>query len=233
MEIGLAIRESLFGSESDDFFTAVKAVGEVYNRLSIECLKQEDYSKTLTYLQKAQNFTQHDPTGKAMTFNNFACYYRQQGKLGISLKYLKRALAIDDTSKEAESHLNICAVLSDMGHHTAALQHAQLALELLEDELFVTSDNATDLTKIKICEGNNANIVDLDRIAMVVIAHYNIGSEHEFLKDSAKSLFWRQKGVGIAEQYLGHEHPMSKALKNSCWSLEQTILSKKLPRISQ
>lgn len=233
MEIGLAMRESLYGSGSDELFAALKAVGQIYNRLSIEYLKDENYSKTLTCLQKAQNFTQQDPTGRVMTCNNFACFYRQQGKLGMSLKYLKRALDIDDKSKEAETHLNICAVLSEIGRHTAALQHAHLALELLEDNLVETSDNVKNRIKTKEGDTIYGENVDLDRIAMLAITYYNIGSEYEFLKDCAKSLLWRQKGVRIADQYLGHEHPMSRTLQRSCSPLEQRIHSNKITETSQ
>ena len=144
----------------------------------MEYLKQENYSDTLSCLQKAQNFTQQDPTGMATTCNNFACFYRQQGKLHMSLKYLKRALKIGDASKDAETYVNLCAVLSEMGYHTAALQYAQSALEILEDELFDDPENANMSNGGMILKGNNIDNVDLDRISMLVITYYNIGSEH-------------------------------------------------------
>jgi len=62
-----------------------------------------------------------------------------------------------------------------------------------------------------------------------VLFFITLSGSYDILKDERiSSYLYRQKGVGIAEQYLGHGHPMSKALKNSCWSLEHTIPSNKL-----
>lgn len=71
-----------------------------------------------------------------MTCNNLACYYRKQGKLNAALQYLQKALKIesrlDRVENAADTYLNTCAVLSQLGRHPTALEHAQQALILLQ-----------------------------------------------------------------------------------------------------
>lgn len=91
-------------------------------------------------LTQAHVLTERHPSGRAVTYNNFACYFRKQGKLHSALKYLQKALrleeSIEDGDNPADTHLNLCAVLSQLGRHADALEHAQDALILLQEELF-------------------------------------------------------------------------------------------------
>lgn len=53
---------------------------------------------------------------KATTFNNLACFYRRTGKLRTAYNYLQMALDIElkigSMPSLADTHLNLCAVLS-------------------------------------------------------------------------------------------------------------------------
>ena len=117
----------------------------------------------LELLKKAEILTERDLAGRAVTFNNLACYYRRQGKLHSALNYLQKALRIEveafflfggrpkiistylkfsdfcplqarleHVDNPADTHLNMCAVLSQLGRHAGALEHAQSALILLQ-----------------------------------------------------------------------------------------------------
>ena len=44
-------------------------------------------------------------------------------------------LQLDDVENPGDTHLNMCAVLSELGRHQQALEHARLSLILLQDEL--------------------------------------------------------------------------------------------------
>ena len=72
-----------------------------------------------------------------MTFNNMACYYRRIGKMRIALNFLQRALTIESRLQrpeiQADTHLNICAVLSQLNKHELALNHAMSAVILLQE----------------------------------------------------------------------------------------------------
>ncbi len=94
-----------------------------------------------------------------MSLNNMGCFYRRCKKLHAALRCLEQALEIElryandsrsplpiycisfDTGAHlsladapispAGTHLNICAVLSELKHHEAALVHANAAISLL------------------------------------------------------------------------------------------------------
>ena len=169
----------------------------------------------LELLKKAEILTERDAAGRAVTFNNLACYYRRQGKLHAALQYLQkvrrrrpgvtwwhgcdapaaaapRRLAspplppvlhitspptshppqalkienkLDQVDNPADTYLNTCAVLSQLGRHQSALEHAQQALILLQEELSRVLGPMAD--------GNEAP--KADRIAVLAIAYHNVG----------------------------------------------------------
>lgn len=157
-------------------------------------------------LKKAEILTDHDPAGRAITLNNFACYSRQQGHLHAALSYLEKAVAIEakleHVANPADSHLNLCAVLSQLSRHKEALDHCQAALALLQEELFGAAAGATAAQKP-------------DRIAVLAICYHNIGVECEFLKSYQASLQAYTKGVEIASVYLGSSHGITLTLLRS------------------
>lgn len=208
MERGLVLRQHFFGSDSDEVWSACKTVGEMCNLLAMTYLQQEDFNMVLELLKKAEILTEKDAAGRAATFNNLACYYRRQGKLHAALQYLQKALKIEaklpNVQNPADTHINACAVLSQLGRHQTALEHAQNALILLQEELLSPPGAA----------GSSAP-PQADRIAVLAIAYHNIGVEQEFLKRYEQSMLSYRKGVEVAERYLGAKHPICITLKNS------------------
>lgn len=208
MERGLVLRQHFFGAESDEVWNACKTVGEMCNLLAMTYLQQEDFNMVLELLKKAEILTERDPPGRAATFNNLACYYRRQGKLHAALQYLQKALKIEsklsNVQNPADTHINACAVLSQLGRHQGALEHAQNALILLQEELL--SPPGASAT---------AKPPQADRIAVLAIAYHNIGVEQEFLKRYEQSMLSYRKGVEVAERYLGPKHAICITLKNS------------------
>jgi tetratricopeptide (TPR) repeat protein len=91
-------------------------------------------------IKKAEALSEPYEFLRAVTYNNLACYYRRQNKLRTALKYLEKALALSsrhsDVVNRASTHLNLCAVLSQLGRHSVALEQAQSALILLQEQLF-------------------------------------------------------------------------------------------------
>lgn len=88
-------------------------------------------------MRKAELVARNSWQFKSMTFNNLACYYRRTGKIRTALAYLVQALDLELRLEEpktlADTHLNICAVLSHLDRHEDALQHAMLSIILLQD----------------------------------------------------------------------------------------------------
>ena len=110
----------------------------------------ENFNVALELLRKAETLTDEGDKYRAVTYNNFACIFRRTKKLRSALSYLEKALEIEynylhysDDSVDnclqvlnpTDIHLNICAILSQMGKHELALQHSMKALILIQDEL--------------------------------------------------------------------------------------------------
>ncbi|GMI41174.1 hypothetical protein TeGR_g14029 [Tetraparma gracilis] len=220
MERGLVLRQHFFGADSEEVWRACKVVGEMCNLLAMTYLQQEDFAMVLELLKKAEILTERDPPGRAVTFNNLACYYRRQGKLHASLQYLQKALKIEarleKVDNPADTHLNACAVLSQLGRHQSALEHAQSALILLQEELFNGVNPLREET----------NAPKADRIAVLAIAYHNIGVEQEFLKKYDQSLSSYRKGVEVADRYLGPNHSITVTLRNSTVAARRAIVAK-------
>ena len=57
----------------------------------------------------------------AITLNNLACYHRRRGHLKVALAHLSKAVDIeahcDGAHKPADTHLNMCAVQSELANH--------------------------------------------------------------------------------------------------------------------
>lgn len=95
----------------------------------------------------------------------------------------------------ADTHLNTCAVLSQIGRHQGALEHAQSALILLQEELF---GGATSGGGGSGAAGGGDQPPRADRIAVLAIAYHNMGVEQEFLRKFEHSLQSYRKGVEVS-----------------------------------
>lgn len=66
-------------------------------------------------------------------------YNCRLGKLRTALSFLEKALDIETSliyhSSKADTHLNICAVLSQLNRHDLALHHAQSAIMIVQSNL--------------------------------------------------------------------------------------------------
>ncbi|KAJ0393392.1 hypothetical protein P43SY_005406 [Pythium insidiosum] len=245
MERALVLRRHFFGAESVEVRHACKALAEMCNLLSMSFLQQDNYSVTLDLLKKAEVLSQHHPAERATTLNNLACYYRRLGKLHTAMTCLKKALDIEKRLQQvrntADTHLNMCAVLSQLGRHAQALEHAQAALLTLQ-EAFFAPNNAG--------EQPQDPRQQLDRVSVMCIAYHNVGVEQEFLQDFDNSVLSYKKvqslrhcvdaaraltltegvceqGVGMAEQYLGVDHPITTTIRNSYLAAKRTISAKR------
>lgn len=63
----------------------------------------------------------------------------------------------------SDTHLNLCAVLSQLDRHEDALQHSMLSIILLQDEFLQVL-----LPKIE-------DEIDDERLAVLAIAYHNMG----------------------------------------------------------
>ena len=146
-------------------------------------LQKEDYKLSQELLKKSELFTEGNDRMRAITYNNFACLFRKTNKLRNALQYLEAALNLEYKtltteegsvsenliiSNPCEIHLNLCAILSQLGQHEKALSHAMKALILIQDELLEICNVDTDSSE--------------SRQTVMIIALHNIAVEYEYLK---------------------------------------------------
>lgn len=241
MEKGLVLRQHFFGADSQEVWDSCKTVGEMCNLLAMTYLQQEEFPVVLELLKKAEILTEQHAAGRAVTLNNFACYYRRHGNLHKALTYLTEAIKIetklDNIPNKADTHLNMCAVLSQLGKHQSALGHAQSALILLHEELHLGRDSSDSPPKHGHSNnhhhhhhhgssGAELDPTKLDRVAVLGIAYHNVGVEHEFLKCYDQSLQSYKKGVKVTSRHLGDAHGIVITLQNSLVTAKRHIAAK-------
>jgi len=185
------------------------AVG--YNTLGMKHLKDGNTEISCKFFEKAEALT--DPANlhmnsesrlvlRAVTYNNMGCFYKSMSKLHTALQYLQKAQKIEERSmgkcqNPAGTHLNLCALLSQMGKHQEALQHSQMALQLLEA-------NPPPVP------GNGAQSE-----SMICVAYFNMGAEFEHMKKVTEALWAYERAHQSCLSELGEEHPLSQQI-SSC-----------------
>lgn len=193
-EKALILRGHVFGLDSEQVTHGCKQLCEMCNYLAMIYLQQESFDLTLDLLNKAEVLSEKLPLSRAITLNNLACYHRKRGQHRRALTYCQRALVIERESevptRSADTHLNLCTILSDLERHEDALLHAQQALQLLLIELFGTDDEqeiAQRSLNTHQEDPSNSSSSDLqslptDRVAVLAIAYHNLAVQQEFLR---------------------------------------------------
>ena len=82
-------------------------------------LKRGNLEACQEFLKKAENVA-NKGYFRALTLNNWACFYRSMGKLRNALKCLTQALEIEtllgNFDNMADIHLNMCVILYCLGY---------------------------------------------------------------------------------------------------------------------
>lgn len=168
LESALQLKQGKHEKNSPECTKVCKLVCEVTNTLAMAYLNKDEYEQSLKMLQRAQMLCESNDQARAITFNNIACYYRKMNKPKLALTYLQSALQIEKTlevtENAADTHLNICAVLSQLSKHDLALLHGTSAVALLQELVM------------------KGVALSPERLAVLAIAYHNIGVEQEFLK---------------------------------------------------
>ena len=211
----LKIKKVHFGTTSREFTRTCKQLCEICNILAVYYLKKEDINSALDLLKKSEELCENNELGQAMTFNNMACYYRRIGKMRTALNFLQRALTIESRLQrpeiQADTHLNICAVLSQLNKHELALNHAMSAVILLQEMMLA---KRLDPTAFQDDEEDLPAETSKDRTAVLAIAYHNMGVEQEFLRSSPAAILSYKKAVNFAEKNLGPEDGITQNLRN-------------------
>ena len=139
LEAVLEKRRELFGTDSQPAAQTCLQLCELANHIAIKYLQKDDFQMSLDLLRRAEGLSEHLDDGKAITYNNYACYYRRLGKTKLALNYLQKAQSLEERASlshsPANTHLNMCAVLSQISKHDQALEQAMAAIIILQGEL--------------------------------------------------------------------------------------------------
>mmetsp|Transcript_20195 Transcript_20195/g.37656 ORF Transcript_20195/g.37656 Transcript_20195/m.37656 type:complete len:310 (+) Transcript_20195:1682-2611(+) len=184
-----------------------------YNKVAMDYLRNDLFKDCAKLLKKAANLLNSDePLVKELpnrhkllgfTYNNFACYHKRKRQPNVALSYLKKALEVEaklenEVTNLAGTHLNICAIYSELGKHAEALESAQTALSLLK-ELQIQQEP----------------VAGVSTLSTIVIAHHNIGAELEHLNKLEEAVAVYRSGLNFAKQFLGNQNALTESLESS------------------
>eukprot|EP00736_Rhodelphis_marinus_P010887 Rmarinus@m.26866 len=222
MQRSFMLRRCLYGDQSPEAVSKCKELVDALNGLATAYLQSDDFNMAMKLIKKAEAITETYEFLRAVTYNNLACYYRRQGKFRAALKYLEKALKLNSKSQEttlnrASTHLNLCAVLSQLGRHAVALEQALQAVIILQEDLF-----AAVVSTQKVNQTLLTKAVVKDKVAVLAIAYHNCGVEQEYLKRWDSCLEYYAKAYDLAESHLGQDHEVARSLWNSLESAQKS-----------
>uniref|UniRef100_A0A7S0HJL7 MalT-like TPR region domain-containing protein n=1 Tax=Hanusia phi TaxID=3032 RepID=A0A7S0HJL7_9CRYP len=190
---------------------ACQQLCENLNAQGLKLLHSDSPEEALKLLRKAEILASnaksesemHSPV-EAITYNNIACCLKRKGKLRSALRYLEVAREIEKACGESAADppgtmLNLCAVLSDLGRHDAALAQAQAAAELLQHQIDAESESEQSAGRRR-GRGKNVKM----QLSLLAVAYHNIGVQHEHRGDLPAAIDAYSEGMLIAK-YGGEE----------------------------
>ncbi|KAG6590914.1 Tetratricopeptide TPR1 [Phytophthora cinnamomi] len=233
LEQSLWLKRRMFGVDNSVVHKALNEVMLSYNSVAMQYLAQGQFDQCLAMLRKAEAITapgnfKRCQALQILTFNNIGCCYRKLGKLKSALKYLKEAAQIGSGSAHVKNlsitHLNLCAIQSQLGRHDLALEHAQAAIFHTQEELVSLEDGAGNERD----EDGECNVDDRDQAALVdaldpktreekiislAVAYHNLAVELEFNGRGEASLQWYKKALQLVWKYRETNEALCESFK--------------------
>ncbi|TMW57211.1 hypothetical protein Poli38472_003136 [Pythium oligandrum] len=214
MEQSLWLKRRMFGAESSTVHKALSEVVLSYNSIAMQFLAQGQFDQCLSMLRKAEAITtpgnfKNCQSLQILTYNNIGCCYRKLGKLKSALKYLKEAAQIGAGSTHVRNlsitHLNLCAIQSQLGRHDLALEHAQAAIfhtqeelvSLDEEESTRNNDGDDELAPLDVLDAKTRE----EKIISLAVAYHNLAVELEFNDRGEASLQWYKKALQLVWRF--------------------------------
>jgi len=113
----------------------------------------------------------------------------------------------------------MCAVLSQLGRHDAAMEHARRAIMIVQSTLLMHFlPNKEKKKKAGLASESLQNVQVTkefkDRIAVLTIAYHNLGVELEYMKLYLESVESYRMAKEFAEKYLGSNDDITLNLTN-------------------
>mmetsp|Transcript_99937 Transcript_99937/g.287221 ORF Transcript_99937/g.287221 Transcript_99937/m.287221 type:complete len:361 (+) Transcript_99937:81-1163(+) len=242
LERGLHLRRRLYAESSPEVTSACRRLCEACNFAATRMLQTDNVKGAFDLLKRAEQVADKSDVDRAITWNNMAVYYRRAGKLRTAVTFLERALVIEEhlgTANVAQTHLNLCATLSQLQRHTDALLHAQTALiriyetlspAMINGELAHVGGSFSSGTPHSEQDEEEEEAEDggeglQEQVSVLCIAYHNLAVEHEYLKRFDAALCAYASGMRWANRFLSSNHTLREILRESA----ETVKAK-LPR---
>jgi len=222
LESGLYLKRHLYTEDSKQISDACRRLCEICNFAATALLQKGNLKGAHDLLKRAEEVAEKSDHDRAITWNNLACYYRRTNKLRTAVSYLERALAVEKhlhNGDAAQTHLNLCATLSQLQRHTEALQHAQSALIRVYETITPL------MLRGELVFENAARLRDdqHEQITVLCIAYHNLAVEHEYMKDLEAATCAYSEGARWATTFLGAGHQLAGILRQSYESLRPKL----------
>mmetsp|Transcript_82421 Transcript_82421/g.181288 ORF Transcript_82421/g.181288 Transcript_82421/m.181288 type:complete len:317 (+) Transcript_82421:179-1129(+) len=220
LERSLHIRRQLHSISSPQVADACHQLCEACNWVATQMLNAEPLKGALALLKRAEQLTEASERDRAITWNNLACYYRRTGKLRTAVTYLERALAIEehvDSADAAQTHLNLCATLSQLQRRPEAIMHAQSALIRMYETLspLMLNGQLSDVS-----DGDGSGGENREQVTVLCIAYHNLAVEYEYLKNFDAALTAYTSGLRWATRFLDETHQIKGILRTAIDSIK-------------
>jgi len=212
LERGLHLKRRLYAEHSPQVVNACRLLCEACNNTAARMLQSEGFKSALALLKRAEEVADKSAADRAVTWNNLAVYYRRTGKLRTAAKFLERALAIEehfDNADAAQTHLNLCATLSQLQRHSDAIRHAQSALIRIYEVLSPMMLNG------ELSDAGEVDDLCREQVSVLCIAYHNLAVEHEYLKEFDAALCGYCSGLRWANRFLDPGHQLLGILKKA------------------
>lgn len=228
MDQALLSRVRAYGEGSGQVVAYIEQLALVQNSVAMAFLHKEQYSKCLHLLRKAEDLTAISSrlgAAQVQTLNNLACCYRRMGKVKKALTLLRQSLTIlshqDRLDARAVTHLNICAILSQLGRHQEALEHAKAAVLYCQKQLLAGK------LKASLASEQDQNALLTEKIVVLGIAYHNLGVEEEFVGNLDSCLEWYYKALSLVRAHLGEDEDIAQTFKESYLNAKKAVQQQK------
>ena len=214
------------GAQTPDSQETAQHLFQLCCREAMQLLGKGDQSTSLGLLRRAESLAVKGEK-QVEVWKCLACYYGSAGKHFRALTYLDKAHELERrlpaVQGVAKTHLNYCAILSQLGRHDKALSHALKAVMMMQDDMLCA-----------VLRGVERVEASVEELAM---AYYNLAVEFEHQKEVkctqyGEAMKWYKKAKQFSEESLP-EANQCRANLSKKETLQETEVSGKTERRRQ
>lgn len=184
------------GAQSPDTQETAQLLFQLCCHEAMQLLGKGDQSTSLGLLRRAESLAAKGEM-QVEVWKCLACYYGGAGKHFRALTYLDKAHEMErklpSAQGVAKTHLNYCAILSQLGRHEKALSHALRAVMMMQDEMLCAALRGQERVEASVEE--------------LAVAYYNLAVEFEHQKEVrptqyGEAMKWYKKAKQFSEENL-------------------------------